>query len=73
MLSVVPGKRTSETVRQLVTDFKQHTEGRVMNLMTTDEYPVYETAILEAYGKDSPARTHGQTRPPQEALQGATA
>jgi hypothetical protein len=40
VVSVVPGKRTSENVRLLVNDFKQRTQGRQMNLITTDEYPV---------------------------------
>jgi IS1 family transposase len=51
VVSVVPGKRTSENVRHLVNDFKERTQGRRMNLITTDEYPVYETEILEAYGE----------------------
>ena len=50
VVSVVPGKRTSENVRELVQDFKERTEGRIMNLITSDEYPVYKTEILEAYG-----------------------
>ena len=40
VVSVVSGKRTSENTRQLVEDFKKRTEGRIMNLITTDEYPV---------------------------------
>jgi IS1 family transposase len=44
VVPVVPGKRTSENVRLLMNDFKERTEGRLMNLITTDEYPVYETA-----------------------------
>ena len=50
VVSVVPGKRTSQNVRQLVQDFKQRTQGRIPNLITTDEYPVYATELLEAYG-----------------------
>jgi hypothetical protein len=42
VVSVVPGKRTSENVRLLVNDFKQRTQGRLMNLMTSDEYPAYD-------------------------------
>jgi len=34
----------------LVQDFKERTGGRLMNLMTSDEYPAYQTAIFEAYG-----------------------
>jgi IS1 family transposase len=64
VVSVVPGKRTSENVRKLISDFKERTQGRIMNLMTTDEYPVYETEILEAYGKTVvPPRTSKVGRP----------
>lgn len=66
VVSVVPGKRTSENVRQLVHDFKERTEGRLMNLITTDEYPVYKTEILEAYGETVvPERTGKPGRPQQ--------
>lgn len=66
VVSVVPGKRTSENVRELVGDFKKRTQGRMMNLITTDEYPVYETEILEAYGKTvAPQRTGKPGRPRQ--------
>jgi IS1 family transposase len=51
VVSVVPGKRSLENVRKLLKDFKCRTANRVMNLITTDEYPAYEGAILEAYGK----------------------
>ena len=50
VVSVVPGKRTEEKVHQLVEDFKGRTGGRIMNLMTSDEYPAYKSAIFEAYG-----------------------
>lgn len=64
VVSVVPGKRTTEHVRQLVNDFKERTKGRLMNLITTDEYPVYETEILEAYGETVvPERTGKPGRP----------
>jgi IS1 family transposase len=66
VVSVVPGKRTSENTRALVEDFKKRTQGRIMNLITTDEYPVYETEILEAYGETiTPPRTGKPGRPPQ--------
>ena len=66
VVSVVPGKRTSEKVRQLLNDFKERTAGRLMNLITTDEYPVYETEILEAYGETVvPERTGKPGRPQQ--------
>jgi IS1 family transposase len=52
VVSVVPGERTQENVQTLVNDFKTRTGGRLMNLITTDEYAAYETAILEAYGEE---------------------
>ena len=64
VLSVVPGKRTAENVQHLVGDVKQRMEGRIPNLVTTDEYPAYKTAILEAYGKEVvPERTGKPGRP----------
>jgi IS1 family transposase len=65
VLSVVPGKRTSENTRLLVNDFKKRTEGRLMNLITTDEYPVYETEILEAYGETVVPQRSGKPGRPQ--------
>ena len=66
VVSVVPGKRTSENVRLLLNDFKERTEGRLMKLITTDEYPVYETEILEAYGENIvPERSGKPGRPRQ--------
>jgi len=51
VVSVVPGKRTAENVETLVQDFKERTEGRPMNLITSDEYKPYRGAILKAYGE----------------------
>jgi len=66
VVSVVPGKRTAENVRRLVHDFKRRTQGRLMNLITTDEYAVYETEILAAYGETVvPPRTGKPGRPRQ--------
>jgi hypothetical protein len=52
VLSVVPGARDAESVEEVVDQTKQRTEGRVMGLMTSDAYPAYEAAILEAYGEE---------------------
>jgi IS1 family transposase len=58
VVSVVPGERTAENALAVVEDFKRRTGGRVMNLMTSDGFPAYETAILEAYGETvTPPRT----------------
>jgi len=63
-LSVVAGKRTAENVEAVVKDFHRRTRGRTMRLITTDEYPAYETAILEAYGRTVvPERTGRPGRP----------
>jgi IS1 family transposase len=64
VVSVVPGKRTLENTQKLVDDFKTRTGGRYMNLMTSDEYPCYQTAILIAYGQTVvPPRTGKPGRP----------
>jgi len=70
VLSVVPGKRTSENARQVVQDFKECTQGRIPNLITTDEYPVYETELLDAYGEVViPAPTGKPGRPQRHGAQ----
>ena len=51
VVSVVPGKRTMEKVETLVEDFKHRTGGRTMNLITSDEYRPYRSAILKGDGK----------------------
>jgi IS1 family transposase len=71
VVSVIPGKRTEEKVQQLVQDFKERTDGRIMNLLTSDEYPAYKTAIFEAYAiEEPPPRTGrpGRPRKPQKKL-----
>ena len=50
VLSVIPGRRTADHRQFLVEDFHRRTGGRIMNLLTTDEYPAYAGAILEVYG-----------------------
>jgi hypothetical protein len=68
---VVPGKRTDEKVHRLVQDFKGRTGGRLMNLMTSDEYPAYATAIFEAYAVErAQPRTGrpGRPRKPRKVL-----
>jgi len=51
VISVVPGKRTEEHVHLLVQDFKERTGGRLMNLLTSDEYPADKAAIFAAYAE----------------------
>ncbi len=64
MVSVVVGKRVEEATHAVVGDFHRRTGGRVMRLMTSDEYPVYAAAIRDAYGRTvTPPRTGRPGRP----------
>ena len=54
----------------VVEDFKRRTGGQVMDLITTDGYPAYEEAILDAYGETIRAAPDRQARTPQGFLQG---
>ncbi len=64
VVAVVPGARTIENTEALVAEFRRRTGGRLMNLMTSDDYPAYETAILHAYGETiTPPRTGRPGRP----------
>jgi IS1 family transposase len=71
VVSVVPGKRTQDKVHRLVQDFKGRTGGRLMNLMTSDEYPAYKAAIFEAYAVEQAqprAGRPGRPRKPKQVL-----
>src|SRR3954465_11530461 len=64
VVSVVPGERTAESVVAVVEDFKRRTGGRLMALITTDGYPAYAGALLDAYGDTiTPPRTGKRGRP----------
>jgi len=64
VVSAIPGARTIENTEALVADFRRRTGGRLMDLMTSDDYPAYETAILHAYGATvTPPRTGKPGRP----------
>jgi len=60
IVSAVVGDRTEEQTQRLVKDFHQRTEGRLMNLMTSDENPAYAKAILEVYGQTFQPRRKGK-------------
>jgi IS1 family transposase len=51
VLSVVVGKRTEENARQLVHELYERTDGRPLNLITSDEYAAYATAIAAVYAE----------------------
>jgi IS1 family transposase len=63
IVSVIVGKRSTDHVHLLVEDFHRRTEGRLMNLMTSDENPAYAEAILETYGEDYQPRRKGRRGP----------
>ena len=67
VVSPVVGKRTADATHALVRDFRRRTGGRVMRLMTSDEYPVYEEAIREAYGQVVTAALTGRPGRPRNA------
>jgi len=64
VLCVVPGTRTVENTEALVDDTRRRTEGRLLSLMTSDNDPPYESAILQGYGEPvTPPRTGKPGRP----------
>jgi len=60
VVSLVTGKRAPEHTQVLVEDFSRRTEGRVMNLMTSDENPAYAEAILQVYGEEVQPQRRGK-------------
>jgi IS1 family transposase len=59
VVCVVPGARNSENTEEVVEDFKRRTEGRPMNLITSDEHRPYKEAILRAYGVEATTTPSG--------------
>jgi IS1 family transposase len=77
VVAVVPGKRNAANCHKLLEEFRQRTRGRIMRLMTSDDYPSYKIAINDVYGLRSvplklaqtvrgPQRTLTRKRPPPE-------
>jgi IS1 family transposase len=52
VLAVVPGARDVEAVEEVVDELKQRTDRDRLKLVTSDEYPAYETALLSAFGEE---------------------
>ena len=50
VVSLVVGRRTAATALEAFLDFYERTDGRLPQLITTDEYAVYPSVILDAYG-----------------------
>ena len=51
VLSVVVGKRTEANATQVVHELCERTDGRPLNLITTDEYPAYAAALATVYAE----------------------
>jgi IS1 family transposase len=60
VLSVIVGKRTDTNATQLVHELHERTDGRFINLISSDEYPAYATAIAQVYAQPEVVPT-GQT------------
>ena len=63
VLAVVPGARDAESVRELIGEVKGRTGDEALDLVTSDEYPAYETALLDAYGEEVETTATGQPSP----------
>lgn len=64
VVSMAFGPRTEELTELLVEDFHARTQGRLMDLMSSDEYPTYPKVIAEVYGVEVvPERTGRRGRP----------
>ncbi|MDY3557940.1 hypothetical protein R5W23_006277 [Gemmata sp. JC673] len=64
VVSRVVAKRTEDATDERVRDAHRRTDGRTMRLITSDEYPVYETAVRATYGRVvTPPRTGRPGRP----------
>ena len=64
VVEVVPGARTIENTETLVANARRRTGERILDLLTSDDYPAYETAIRHAYGMTvTPPRTGQPGRP----------
>ena len=60
VLSVVVGKRTEANATEVVHEMCERTDGRPLNLITTDEYPAYAPALAAVYAEPAAA---GETGP----------
>jgi IS1 family transposase len=50
IVTLVVGKRTTETAAQAFADFYRRTDGQLPALFTTDEYPAYFSVLVGVYG-----------------------
>jgi hypothetical protein len=66
VVGAVVGRHSAEHTDLLVADFHRRTEGRLMNLMTSDENPAYAEAILACYGEEYRPRRKGRRPAPRK-------
>src|SRR5919204_6507275 len=57
VLAVVPGARSIENAEEAVRAVYDRTAGRADVLITSDEYPAYETAIDHVYAEPGPPQS----------------
>lgn len=50
IVSLVIGRRTTETVNEAFTDFYRRTDGDLPPVISTDAYAAYQSVILDTYG-----------------------
>jgi len=61
VIEVVPGKRNSENTDKVVSQMKKRTGGKMLDLIASDEYRPYKTAILNHYGKEVKPQRNGKS------------
>ena len=70
VLEVVVGKRIAENAVVLLEGVRDRLDGRVPELICSDEYPEYREAILTVFGeKRTPPRTGKRGRPPAPRIE----
>ena len=66
VVSLVVGPRTSQSTDTLVADFHKRTNGKLPELITTDEYKPYKTAFMKTYGTTVPKVPTGKKGRPKK-------
>jgi IS1 family transposase len=66
VLEVVNGKRTKSNTKRLVRNTAKRLGNKPPRLITSDEYKVYEEAILEAFGTKRPVKRTGKRGRPKK-------
>ena len=68
LLSIIPGKRTSENCHQVVAEVKKRTGGRTDILLTSDEHALYQPAIEAAYAVEDHQPQQRQRKASKRAM-----